>query len=59
MISPLSSIFILAENFVSQIYEGEISPGKIKEILNQMGPQFQSHHFKKSFEALMAALSTS
>lgn len=58
-ISPLSCVFILAHNFIDQVFEnGNVRLEKIPNTIDKMRKDYTKGNFKKPFESLLKITST-
>lgn len=55
-INPLESIFILAHQFLTKLYETDFEREKLPNIIKDLKENFNSGVFKKSFQALEKAV---
>jgi putative nucleotidyltransferase with HDIG domain len=55
-IIPLACVFIVAEDFVTNVYNKEITPHLAQDVLEKMMPKYTEGNFLKAFEGLQKAL---
>jgi CheY-like chemotaxis protein len=55
-LTPLSSLFIVAHDFVSQVFEKNFDMDKPQEIFDKMIPEYRLGHFSRCMKALQNVL---